>query len=163
MSHSMKNRPNIFGISQLGLATAALFLVLPLHAAAFQSSPEQSQGGMPGMDNMGKPGTGQGANAEAAKGADMAMSGHDMDMGPHMFMTDLRPENAGDEKRAAEIVAELRPAIEKYKDYKVALADGFKIFLPDVPQPHYHFTNYEYGREAQTSFKIGRASCRERV
>jgi hypothetical protein len=151
MSHSMKNRPNIFGISQLGLATAALFLVLPLHAAAFQNSPEQSQGGMPGMD-MGKPGTGQGANAEAAKGADMAMSGHDMDMGPHMFMTDLRPENAGDEKRAAEIVAELRPAIEKYKDYKVALADGFKIFLPDVPQPHYHFTNYDYGREAQTSF-----------
>src|ERR1700723_4259865 len=151
MDDSMKNRPSIFGISKLGLATAALFLVLPLHAAAFQNSPEQSQGGMPGMD-MGKPGTGQGANAEAAKGADMAMSGHDMDMGPHMFMTDLRPANTGDEKRAAEIVAELRPAIEKYKDYKVALAEGFVIFLPNVPQEHYHFTNYDYGREAQTAF-----------
>ena len=35
----------------------------------------------------------------------------------------------------------LRPAIEKYKDYHVALNDGFKIFGPNVPQPRYHFTN----------------------
>ena len=151
MNDSMKNRPGMLGTVNFALAAAILLLILPLRAAAFQNSQEQTQGGMPGMD-MSKPGSVQDANAEAAKGADMAMSGHDMDMGPHMFMTDLRPENAGDEKRAAEIVAELQPAIEKYKDYKVALADGFKIFLPDVPQPHYHFTNYEYAREAQTTF-----------
>jgi hypothetical protein len=124
-------------------------LAWPLRATRFQSSQQQTQGAMPGMDVTK---TGGGQDAEAAKGADMAMSGHDMDMGAHMFMTDLRPANAGDEKRAAQIVAELRPAIEKYKDYKVALADGFTIFLPDVPQPHYHFTNYEYAREAQTAF-----------
>ena len=69
-----------------------------------------------------------------------------------MFMTDLRPANAADQKRAAEILAELRPAIEKYRDYKVALAEGFQIFFPNVPQEHYHFTNYRYGFEAQFGF-----------
>jgi hypothetical protein len=46
----------------------------------------------------------------------------------------------------------LRPAIEKYKDYRVALADGFKIFGPNVPQPQYHFTNYAYALEASFKF-----------
>jgi hypothetical protein len=145
----MKNKATVV----FGLAIAAglvLFITaLPLRATWFQHAQEQKQGAMPGMD-MGKTGSGQ--DSDAAKGANMAMSGHDMDMGAHMFMTELRPANADDEKRAAEIVAELRPAIEKYKDYKVALAEGFVIFLPDVPQPHYHFTNYAYGREAQTTF-----------
>jgi len=27
----------------------------------------------------------------------------------------------------------------------VALADGYKIFLPNLPQPEYHFTNYKNG------------------
>jgi hypothetical protein len=147
----MKNQARIISFWAFAVATAILCLVLPAGAAAFQNSPEQTPGAMPGMDTS-KTGRGQSANAEAATGADLAMSGHDMDMGPHMFMTSARPANASDDERAAGIVAELRPAIEKYKDYKVALADGFKIFLPDVPQPHYHFTNYEYAREAQTSF-----------
>ena len=81
-------------------------------------------------------------NPDAAKAANDGMSDQDMDMGAHMFMTDLRPANAADEKRAAEILADLRPAIEKYKDYRVALADGLQIFLPNVPQKIYHFTNY---------------------
>ena len=45
----------------------------------------------------------------------------------------------------AEIVEQLRAAIEKYKDYHVALNDGYKIFMPNVPQQEYHFTNYENG------------------
>jgi hypothetical protein len=32
------------------------------------------------------------------------------------------------------------------------LADGYQIFLPNVPQPQYHFTNYEHGREAREHF-----------
>src|SRR5271156_474442 len=144
----MKNIAGIVFVFALSAVLGLSSIALPLRAALFQNA-QQTQGSMPGMD-MGSPRAGR--DAEAAKGADMAMSGHDMDMGPHMFMTDLRPANPSDEKRAAEILAELRPAIEKYKDYKVALADGFKIFLPDVPQPHYHFTNYAYAREAQMSF-----------
>ena len=45
-----------------------------------------------------------------------------------------------------------RKAAEKYTDYKVALADGYKIFLPNLPQKQYHFTNYRYAFEAAISF-----------
>jgi hypothetical protein len=75
-----------------------------------------------------------------------------MDMGAHMFMTALRPENPADDQRAAQIVVTLREAIAKYKDYKVALADGFQIFHAEVPQDHYHFTNYRYAFEAAFDF-----------
>jgi hypothetical protein len=75
-----------------------------------------------------------------------------MDMGAHMFMTALRPENPADDKRAAQLVATLREAIAKYQDYKVALADGFQIFHAEVPQDHYHFTNYRYAFEAAFDF-----------
>jgi hypothetical protein len=45
-----------------------------------------------------------------------------------------------------------RAAAEKYQDYKVALADGYKIFLPKVPQKQYHFTNYWYAFRARKHF-----------
>ena len=75
---------------------------------------------------------------------------HDMAHMPHadsthMHMTTPRPETAADVERANEIVKELRAGIEKYKDYRVALNNGYKIFLPNVPQPEYHFTNYTNG------------------
>ena len=63
----------------------------------------------------------------------------------HMHMTTPRPQSAEDQKRAEEIVAQLRTSIDKYKDYHVALNEGFKIFLPDVKQEEYHFTNYTNG------------------
>ena len=80
-----------------------------------------------------------------------AMEGH-MDMGPHMKMTALRTPKPGDAARAQKIVEQARQAAEKYTDYHVALNDGFKIFLPHVPQKIYHFTNYSYGREAAMHF-----------
>jgi len=64
---------------------------------------------------------------------------------PHMHMTAPRQESPEDLKRAQEIVSQLRPAIEKYKDYHVALDEGFRIFHPNVPQKEYHFTNYTNG------------------
>ena len=71
-----------------------------------------------------------------------AAATHDM---AHMHMTSARPQTAADVQRANEIVKELRAGIEKYKDYHVALDEGYKIFLPNVPQPEYHFTNYGNG------------------
>jgi hypothetical protein len=64
---------------------------------------------------------------------------------PHMHMTAPRPQNAEDQKRAEEIVAQLRASIDKYRDYHVALDEGFKIFLPNAKQQEYHFTNYTNG------------------
>lgn len=85
---------------------------------------------------------------EAARTAMEAMSMHDMDANPHMFMTALRPRNAADDQRATEILGLLRPSIERFKDYKIALRDGYHIFLPNVPQQVYHFTNWRYAYEA---------------
>jgi hypothetical protein len=64
-------------------------------------------------------------------------------MAAHMHMTELRQTHAGDSTKAQAIVDQARPALEKYRDYKVALDEGFKIFLPNVPQRMYHFTNYQ--------------------
>jgi hypothetical protein len=138
------------------IAFSASALLLPPRVTAQQSQnsqPSQSskQDSMAGMD-MGDMKRDATANPDAAKSAHEAMSGHDMAMSAHMFMTELRPENPNDEQRAAQILATLRPAIEKYKDYRVALADGFQIFMPKVEQEHYHFTNYRYAFEAQFVF-----------
>lgn len=104
---------------------------------------------MPGMnmdDDMSGMKMGPGANGDqqAENGAVSAMSHmHHHQMGPHMYMTSLRPSNPEDWKKADAIVQELREAVEKYKDYHAALADGFHIFMPNLPQAEYHFTNYQ--------------------
>jgi hypothetical protein len=64
-------------------------------------------------------------------------------MAAHMRMSELRKPQAGDSARAQQVVDEARPALEKYRDYRVALDEGFRIFLPNVPQKMYHFTNYQ--------------------
>ena len=140
------------------LLAAVGLLALPALAQQSQDpqqAPAQNHDGMAGMDMSGAQ-HGADDNSDAAKAANDAMSDHDMDMGAHMFMTDLRPTNAADEKRADEIVAVVRPAIAKYKDYRVALADGFQIFFPNVPQKIYHFTNYGAAFEARYEFDAAR-------
>jgi len=95
---------------------------------------------MPGMDNEG--------SAHAMN----AMEGHHMDMGPHMKMTSMRDLKPGDAEKAQQVVDVARRVATKYTDYKVALADGYKIFMPNRPQKQYHFTNYWYAFEARQHF-----------
>jgi hypothetical protein len=64
-----------------------------------------------------------------------------------MKMTALRQPKPGDAARAQQVAEAARKTSEKYTDYHTALADGYKIFLPNVPQKMYHFTNYGYGIE----------------
>jgi hypothetical protein len=117
---------------------------------------------MPGMDmDHDMPGMKMGQGSEekdqqTEHGAMDAMSHmHRHQMGPHMYMTKLRtPASPEDWAKADEIVKELREAIEhnEYKDYHVALQDGFRIFAPNLPQPEYHFTNYYNGFLESFSF-----------
>lgn len=125
----------------------------------------QSQGTTPGMDM-----SGQGAEKHDSDMKDTqhmhdmpsmdegntqamhSMEGRHMDMGPHMKMTALRTAKPGDRETADQVVQAARAAAEKYQDYKVALADGYKIFLPKVPQKQYHFTNYWYAFRARKHF-----------
>jgi hypothetical protein len=70
----------------------------------------------------------------------------------HMYMTALRDPKPGDRARADAVVAAARQAMAPYQDYRKALADGYEIFLPNVPQAQYHFTNYAHGLESRSSF-----------
>ena len=78
------------------------------------------------------------------------------DMGPHMRMTAPRAPQPGDEARAAAIAAEARRAVEKYRDYRAALRDGYEILLPHVPQKMYHFNNLRHYAEAERRFDAAR-------
>jgi hypothetical protein len=105
---------------------------------------------MKGMNTAGQSGD-KDAESDASAHVMSSMEGH-MDMGPHMKMTDLRPAKPDDAARAQLVAEEARNAAEKYMDYHTALAEGFKIFHPEVPQKMYHFTNYSYGFEAAFKF-----------
>jgi hypothetical protein len=75
-------------------------------------------------------------------GAPNAMGAH-MHMSEHMKMTERRPQTPQDDARARALLVTLRQALSPYRDYRVALSRGFRIFLPSVPQEVYHFTDYD--------------------
>jgi hypothetical protein len=79
-----------------------------------------------------------------------AMSSRQVDAGPHMKLTAMRAPAADDKAKAEKIAARTREALEKYRDYRVALDDGYEIFLPNLPMKMKHFTNYRYAMEAAT-------------
>jgi len=62
-------------------------------------------------------------------------------MAKHMAYSSPRPLTAADSVKAAYVINELRQAIAKYQDVRVAEADGYKMFAPQIKnQPQYHFT-----------------------
>lgn len=143
--------------TKFGMLVGAIFVVTVLLAAmpghhapdtqaqeTQQSSAAQSEQQQQNMDP-----SMPGMDMDDAK-ANEAHAVHDMTPGEHahnahMHMTAPRPKTPEDAARAKEIVDQLRAGIAKYKDYHVALADGYKIFLPNLPQLEYHFTNYRNG------------------
>jgi hypothetical protein len=140
------------------LVFTVLLAALPVHRApvqegSTQESPAQSadadHGSMPGMDM-----SDEHANEKAAV-RDMT-PGHHHAHTQHMTMTAMRAQTPEDVQRAKEIVTQLRGGIEKYRDYHVALNEGFKIFMPNVPQPEYHFTSYRNGFLEAFAFDPGR-------
>jgi hypothetical protein len=85
------------------------------------------------------------AGKQTEQGAVQAMTPGHHHMGPHIRMTAPRPQTPEDLARADALVRAFRTALEKYKDYRVAIADGYQPFLPQLPQRQYHFTNYWHG------------------
>jgi hypothetical protein len=148
-------------LTKAGIGFAALFLVgVVLAAIPNHRQPAMAQGAAE-VVAISQQEQEQGQAMDHSKMPGMAMDGvdtqsneqgamHDMEHmhhgdSAHMHMTATRPETAADVERANEIVKELRAGIAKYKDYHVALNEGYKIFLPNVPQKEYHFTNYGNG------------------
>ncbi|HMF65054.1 MAG TPA: hypothetical protein VK608_13270 [Edaphobacter sp.] len=120
-------------------------MMIPLPANAWQHD-------MPGMSGM----TTNGANhvCDDMSGMDnLTVMGQSMAaMTNHMCITPLRPKQPGDEQKAKALVAEVKATIEKYKDYKKALADRYVIANPKLEQPQYHFNNEANVRLADTQF-----------
>jgi hypothetical protein len=151
-------------LTKTGMLLGALFVftlllaALPAHRApvlqaSTQESPAQASdadhGSMPGMDM-----SDEHANEKTAV-REMTPGHHDAHS-RHMTMTAMRAQSPEDVQRANEIVAQLRAGIEKYRDYHVALNEGFKIFMPNVPQQEYHFTSYRNGFLEAFTFDPGR-------
>jgi hypothetical protein len=111
-----------------------LLIALPAYAQQ-----DQKMSNMPGMDMSGT--------------SDMNNMGPSMAaMAGHMYMTPLRPKQPGDEEKAKAVVAEAKATMERYKDYRKALADGYVIANPKLEQPQYHFNNDANAREANVHF-----------
>jgi hypothetical protein len=84
--------------------------------------------------------------------ADSMAGGGMAHMAGHMYLTALQPLKSGDQQKADAVVAAAKLAMAPYQDYRKALADGYEIFLPNVPQPIYHFTKREYAFAARWHF-----------
>lgn len=89
--------------------------------------------------------------------ADHAMSGAmDENMMKHMELSPTRAATHDDSVRAMRLASELKTAIAKYADTAAAVADGYRMFLPNVKQQKvYHFTNY--GRAFMEAFRFDAA------
>jgi len=122
----------------LALATLAV-----TRASSQQPDAPQKNSGVGEMSGM---------EAGGSAAAMHSMEGRDIKMGPHIKMTLLRPRQPGDAERANEVVEAARKVAAHYEDYHTALKDGFQIFLPNVPQKMYHFTDYRYAIEAGFHF-----------
>jgi hypothetical protein len=159
-------------LTKAGIAFAALFLVsvllaaMPGHrapvvgsaqseTASASASPAAPQQGTDHSTMAGMKMDGDEKASEKEAVEDMSGMHHGAHS-LHMYMTTMRPPAAGDTERANEIVKQLRAGIDKYKDYHVALDDGYKIFLPNIPQPEYHFTSRKNAFLESFSFDAAR-------
>ena len=70
----------------------------------------------------------------------------------HLELTPARAATAADSARADSLLASMRAALEPYRDVRRAEADGYRIFLPNVPQPVYHYTNWRRSLSAAWRF-----------
>ena len=77
---------------------------------------------------------------DVAGSANASMSGV-IAVSPYIKLTPERPAKPSDTVRAAQVVEVLRGAIAKYRDVRVAEADGYEIFAPRLRQEVYHFTS----------------------
>jgi hypothetical protein len=124
-------------------ALAALGVLLAI-AGSRQAGAQATHAGhdMPAM----------GMDMQHAGAADDSMSGAHMAMGPHMKMTAPRPRTAEDQRRADAVLQALRPVVARYRDVRAAVADGYVQYLPNLPQPTYHFTNWGNAYQAEFGF-----------
>jgi hypothetical protein len=76
-----------------------------------------------------------------------------------MKMTAYRPVTANDMARVEAIAQNAEICFAKYKDYHLALHDGYSIFAPNVPQDIYHFASVQNFQQAQMTLDLAHPSA----
>ena len=75
----------------------------------------------------------------------------------HMRMTSPRVATPADSAHARAVVNTLRQSIAKYADTSVAVADGYRMFKPQLSfRPVYHFTSRQNARANESGFDPAR-------
>ncbi|HEV8263769.1 MAG TPA: hypothetical protein VGQ06_02385 [Gemmatimonadales bacterium] len=90
-----------------------------------------------------------------AAAAEHAMSGA-MAEDPHLRLSTLRPPAPGDSARAAAVLAQMRRDLARYRDIRVAQADGFRQYIPSGAAPVQHFTKLRWALRARTELDPSR-------
>ena len=67
----------------------------------------------------------------------------------HMRLTARRPMSAGDSVRAAEVLAVMRRDLVRYRDIRVAKAEGFRQFIPAGGAPIQHYTKARWAWQSR--------------
>ncbi|MGH9687593.1 MAG: hypothetical protein ACRD5K_10930 [Candidatus Acidiferrales bacterium] len=96
---------------------------------------------------------------EALVAANQSMFDTRMDADPHVYTTVLRSGGPGDAQRAEEILDILRRSMAKYKDYRVAVADGYEPFIPKTAQRIYWFISNRNAYASAYEFNPGHPTC----
>lgn len=92
---------------------------------------------------------------DAFLAASQSMSSGAMDANPHVYTTVLHSGASGDALRAQEILDILRRSMAKYKDYRVAVADGYEPFMPKTNQQLYWFVSARNAYASAFEFNPG--------
>lgn len=137
----MNRYPESIRLAAVGIAMAA---AAPALLAAQDSHANHDA---PARETRATAAAAAGSRSDPAAAATTASMGNDTTlnrhMSAHMRMTPTRAPSAADSARASAVVATMRDALAKYRDVRVAEAEGFKIFAPEIKtQRVYHFTHY---------------------
>ena len=76
----------------------------------------------------------------------------------HMQLTTARPRAPGDSARAGAILTTMRRDLARYRDIRVAQADGFRQFLPGGAAPVQHYTKLRWALQSRTRLDPSRPS-----
>lgn len=95
---------------------------------------------------------------QATMAAEHAMAGTVSNEDLHLRLTPLRPAAPGDSARAAQVLGVMRRELARYRDVRVAEADGFRQFLPGAggAAPVQHFTKLRWAIQARNGLDPAR-------
>lgn len=112
-------------------------------------------GGGAGGDEQEMAAPGEHPDNHAAAAAEHAMAGtvaEDL----HLRLTPLRPPAPGDSARAAQVLTIMRSELAKYRDIRVAQADGFRQYIPAGGAPVQHFTKLRWAFQSRNGIHPAR-------